>query len=260
MSRMLSTIGKRAERGSGSVAVREVFRPVRLCRPVRGVLFDMCDVLYDATVWRRWVLRLLSHMGVYTNYRCFFRVWEREYLAEVQRGRRDFWEAFESLLRSVGLSEGQIGEVKAASVSRRRQLENDPRPLPGVRTMLARLHGAGLVLGAVSNSLYPASFLQACLDRFTVGRMFSAVVSSIDLGQTMPDPIVYQTALERMRLPAREVAFVGHDTAELDGAAALGMATIAFNFDPQARADAYLSRLDEISDVLKNPVLLPAAG
>ena len=37
--------------------------PSRLATPVRGLLLDMCNVLYDDTVWRRWVLQLLGHLG-----------------------------------------------------------------------------------------------------------------------------------------------------------------------------------------------------
>ncbi len=234
--------------------------PATLSGPIRGALFDMCNVLYDATVWRRWVLRLLSRLGVYTNYHCFFRVWDREYLGEVQRGDRDFWEAFESFLRSVGLSGGQIDEVKAASTARRRQLEKSTHPLPGVRTTLGRLHKAGLVLGVACDSFYPSSFLRECLDRFAVGRMFSVVVSSLDLKRTMPDPIVYRTALDAMNLPPEEVVFVGHDAVELEGATAMGMPTVAFNFDPNAKADVYITCFNALPEVLETLPPLAAAS
>jgi FMN phosphatase YigB (HAD superfamily) len=49
-----------------------------------------------------------------------------------------------------------------------------------------------------------------------------------------------------MRLPPEQVAFVGHDSQELAGAAGVGMQTIAFNFDPEAQADVYLVRFDEL--------------
>ncbi len=83
----------------------------------------MCNILYDDTVWRRWVLMLLSRLGLSTNYCSFFRLWDREYLDEVHRGRREFRQAFASFLRCAGLSSGQIDEVEAASHARRRQLE-----------------------------------------------------------------------------------------------------------------------------------------
>ena len=108
--------------GSPDLAAGHPPRSARLPEPVRGVLFDACNVLYDDTVWRRWVLKLLCHLGLHTNYCCFFRVWERDYLDEVHRGGRDFCDAFAAFLRSVGLTPGQIDEVQAASQGRRRHL------------------------------------------------------------------------------------------------------------------------------------------
>ena len=234
--------------------------PPRRLRPVRGLLFDMCNVLYDNTVWRRWVLQLLSRVGLHTNYRCFFRVWDRDYLDDVHRGKRQFREAFRDFLRSAGLSRGQIDEIEAAAQARRRQIEASTRTLPGVKATLARLHQSGFVLGAISNSEHPAPVLQQRLGRFGLDRLFTTVVSSIDLGRTLPEALGYQTALRAMDLPAREVAFVDHDAAELAGAAAVGMSTIAFNYDPDARADVYLARFEELIDVVKTEEPFAAAG
>lgn len=235
-------------------------RPARLPGPIRGLLFEMGNVLYDDTVWRRWVLKLLSHLGLHTNYHCFFRIWDRDYLGEVHRGRRDFCEAFEAFLLSAGLSHGQINEVEAACRARRHQLEAGARPLPGVRTTLQRLRQSNLALGVLSNSEHPAAALRQRLLRLAVGKLFTTVVSSIDLQRTMPDPACYLTAARAMNLPTEHVAFVGHDTAELAGAMAVGMPAIAFNFDTDARADVYLARFEELLDVIATQPPLAAAG
>jgi len=235
-------------------------RPIRLPRPVRGVLFGMCNVLYDDTVWRRWVLQLLTHLGLHTNYRCFFHVWDRDYLDDVHRGRREFCEACEAFLLAVGLSRGQIDEGEASCRARRRHLEATARPLPGVKTTLERLHQSGFVLGVISNSEHPASVLRQRLNRFALGGLFTAVVSSIDLGRTMPEELCYRTALKDMKLPAEQVAFVDHHTAKLAGAAAVGMPTIAFNFDPDAKADVYLGHFEELLEVLSTQQPFAAAG
>ncbi len=227
---------------------------------LRGMLFDMCNVLYDNTVWRRWVLQLLSHLGLHTNYRCFFRVWDRDYLDDVHRGRRGFCQAFGAFLRSAGLTQGQIDEVNAACQARRRHLETTARPLPGVKSTLARLHQRGIALGAISNSEHAADVLRERLDRFGIDRLFVTVVSSIELGRTMPDPAGYRAAIDAMQFPAEQVAFVGHDTAELAGAAAVGMPTIAFNFDPDAQADVRLDRIEELLEVAGTSPPFAAAG
>lgn len=222
----------------------------QLCRPVRGLLFDMGDVLHDATLWRRWLLQLLGRIGLRANYRSFFYLWDRDYLADVYRGRRTFCDAFREFLRAAGLASAQIDEVEAACQARRRHWEETARPLPGVRPTLARLHASGYVLGVLSNSDRPAAELREQLQRFGLHMPFAAVVSSLDLGEIKPHPRGYRTALEQMELRAEEVAFVGHDTLELAGAAACGLATIAFNFDADAKADVFIARFEELLDIV----------
>jgi len=231
-----------------------------LLRPVAGLLFDMGDVLYDATVWRRWLLQLLARLGLHTNYRSFYRIWDRDYLRDVHRGRRKFCEAFRTFMLSVGLSRAQIDEVEAACQARRRQLDADARPLPGVKSTITRLHAAGLVLGVLSDSEHTATLLGEQLERFGLVGVFATIVSSIDLDRTKPDPVCYLTALQEMKLRPERVAFVGHDCEELAGAAAVGMQTVAFNFDPDAEADVHITRFEELLDVVGVRLTRGAAG
>jgi hypothetical protein len=53
---------------------------------------------------------------------------------------------------------------------------------------------------------------------------------------------------------------VGHDVEELAGAAAVGMPTIAFNFDADAQANVYLARFEELLDVIRRQPPFAAAG
>ncbi len=232
----------------------------RLSRPTRGVLFDMCNIFYDDTVWRRWLLRLLGQIGLHTNYRSFFHLWDCDCLGDVYVGRKAFCEAFESFLRSVGMSAGQIEEVQAASRTHRRAMEDSLRAFPGVKSTIAKLADSGMVLGAVCNSELTGRELRGRIERFGMGSRFAAVVSSIDARAAMPLPDCYLAALREMRLPAEEVAFVGHDASQLGGAAAVGMSTVALNFDEGAHADIYLNRMEELVDTLATCELLAAVG
>lgn len=217
---------------------------------VDGLIFDMGDVLYDATVWRRWLLQQLGKLGLHAHYRSFFRVWDRDYLAAVHRGERTYDDAFRAFLRDAGLSRGQIDEIAIASRSRKRQLEGTARCLPGVRATLHRLRRAGVQLAVVSDSDLPAEQLEHWLVRLGLGGLFLSVVSSIDLKRTKPDPLCYRTALDEVALAAPRVAFVGHDADELRGAKRIGMRTIAFNFDRDSVADLYLGRFDELLNLV----------
>ena len=106
---------------------------------IRAVVFDMDDVLYDATLWRRWLLQLLARLGVKAEYRSFYRTWDAEYLIDVHRGRREYAEAFQAFLLAQGLSWAQIDEVEAASRVHSQELESGVRPLPGVAATINEL-------------------------------------------------------------------------------------------------------------------------
>lgn len=214
--------------------------------PLRGLLFDMGDVLYDATLWRRWLYQLLGRIGLHSRYRTLYRVWDEEFLNDVHRGRREFAEAFAAFLLSLGLSRGQIDEVQAASQARKRDLELSTRPLPGVRDTIEELAARGVKLAVLSDSEKHGDELQAHLTRLGLGGCFSPVISSIDLAHTKPSPVCYRAALTDMGMPTDAVAFVGHDAAELVGARAVGLRTVAFNYDAGAKADHYLTRFEEL--------------
>src|SRR5688572_21192831 len=86
-----ATVGK-------SPADRRRTKPLNALPRVRGLVFDMGDVLYDATLWRRWLLQLLQRLGHLYSYREFYQVWDRDYLDLVHRGKREYREAFASFL------------------------------------------------------------------------------------------------------------------------------------------------------------------
>lgn len=220
---------------------------------ISGVLFDMGDVLYDATVWRRWLVGLLRRFELRLDYQEFFRVWDRDYLRDVCTGRQTYCKAFKDFLAQTGLKRSQIEEIELACRARRRQLEHEGRPLPGVKAAVARLYENGFVLGVLSDSEFSGDELAEHLDGFGLGGFFATVVSSRDLGQIKPHPAGYLRALNNMGVPAECAAFVGHDAAELTGAKAVGMHTIAFNFDDRAEADVYLARFEELVEEVGKP-------
>lgn len=217
---------------------------------VRGLVFDMGDVLYDAGAWRRWLARLLARLGVDIDRNTLFRIWDQQYLDAVHRGIRPYHEAFAAFLHQLGLTSGQVDEVLAASWARKRALESQVLPITGVLPALAELAAMGMRLGALSDSEHPAAQLRRLLARLGLEKYFSSVVSSRDLGETKPAPACYQASLAALGLRPAEAAFVGHDAIELAGAARLGMATIAFNFEPDAVADVYLFRIDALPALL----------
>lgn len=225
---------------------------------VRGLVFDHDDVLFDDTVWRRWLVRLLSRFGVHVSYREFFAIWDRDFAASVHRGECSFCESFQAFLDHAGFSRGLIDEIEVACQSRRHESQTRGRPFPGTRTTLERLRRAGYRLGVLADSDVPAVRLSELLLRLGLGGLFESVVSSFDLRQTKPEPLGYHKVLALLNLTADAVAFVGHDCHELAGAQAVGMTTIAFNADANIFADVRLGRFDQLVELL--PEQCPSAA
>ncbi len=218
---------------------------------VIAVLFDLGDVLYDATVWRRWLLHTLARLGLHARYRSLFYLWDHDFLETVHRGQRDYDEAFRAFLRAAGLTPPQVEEVEAASRTQRREIARTARPLPGVRATLERLQQMSLRLGIVSDSESTADELRWRLDRWGLASHFTTIVSSRDLGLCKPDPRCYYAALERLDTKPDRAVFVGHDIEELDGARAIGLRTVAFNYEPGARADVFLERFAALDGAIR---------
>ncbi len=111
------------------------------CRPLEplgGIVLDVPDVLYDATLWRRWLFQLLGRLGIVLTYPDFDCDWNAQ-LVDVHRGRREYGEALQSFLLDQGLSWAQVDEIEAASGIQRRELELNVRPLAGTTRAIEAL-------------------------------------------------------------------------------------------------------------------------
>lgn len=247
--RMLDRSGSSPPMDDDEVSACETPAVVRRFAAVDGLIFDMGDVLFDATAWRRRLLQLLSRMGVQANYRSLFDLWDRDFLDAVHCGRREYAEAFTSFLREAGLTVGQIDELTAASQVIKKQVEAEVQPFPGVARTLARLQALGMQLAVLSDSESPAAAIRARLHQLGIGAYFSEITSSVELGRTKPDPLGYRTTLERLQLTADRAAFVGHDVDELQGAHRCGLRTIAFNTAGHVSADCVLRCFGELAQL-----------
>jgi HAD superfamily hydrolase (TIGR01509 family) len=105
--------------------------------------------------------------------------------------------------------------------------------------LLDALRGLGLKLGLVSNALDPPWLLHRDLDQLGVASRLDAAVFSCEVGKRKPHPAIFEAALERLGVEARETLFVGDDLrCDVGGAGALGMTTVqALWFRADDRAD-----------------------
>jgi HAD superfamily hydrolase (TIGR01509 family) len=225
-----------------------------------GLIFDLGDVLYDATQWRRWLLHLLGEMGVARDPRQLAESWKGQYLSQAQLGRCSFSDALRSFLLSTGLPHSVVDEVQAASLAQQRLEESDVRLFRGVLPTLRALRAAGVKLAALDNSILTRNELVERLRHLGLHGLFEIVASSRDLGRRKPQPEAYLSVLERLGTTPPRTAFVGHDGGELAGAHSVGIVTIAFNPDPEVRADRVAGRFEELLTLATRPWNTSVAG
>jgi phosphoglycolate phosphatase-like HAD superfamily hydrolase len=229
--------------------------------PVDGLVVSIRGALYDATSWRRWLLQLISRMGLQTQYSCFFRLWERDYLCAPPDSQPMYWSALRKYLTSAGMSPGQIDEVIAAGHVRRRCFEENIRPFPGVRATLPRLVARGVHLAAVSSTRWPTEETAGQLWKLKVADQFQTVITGPD---AIASPLSYaallRSTLASMQLPASQTALVSCNSLELTAASALGMQTVSFNGESDAQADVYIEQFDQLLNALDYRSIRSLAG
>jgi len=218
--------------------------------PVAGLLLDVGGVLYDDTVWSRWLLKLVTRQGLHTCYTPFFRVWQREYLQRVTRGELEYWQALRLFLRAAGLSHGQVDEVEAAGHARRRECEAEIFPLPGVVHVLASLRNLSIQLTVLSSGCLETAAVQQQLAKLGIGAYFHAILTHADIARTESAKRVMEVAVAHTGLMPRQLCYVGRDTATLGEASTAGIRTVAVNYDDDAEADIYLGHFEQLLGLL----------
>ena len=137
---------------------------------------------------------------------------------------------------------------------------------PEVGDMLRSLKASGRRCAILSNGAPP--MLAAAVSNAGIAELLDAVLSVEDVGIYKPDPRVYQLAMNRLRLGAREICFVSSNAWDAFAAKAFGMRVVWCNrFGQQPERlpeppDAQITRLSELPAMLEplDPVAKSAGG
>jgi HAD superfamily hydrolase (TIGR01509 family) len=93
-----------------------------------------------------------------------------------------------------------------------------------VEPALRRLAGAGLKIGLISNTQRPLDEFAA---HFALENIFSAAISSAELGFLKPHPAIFEAALAAVGEPAGAAVMVGDSVkADIEGARQIGMRAV----------------------------------
>ena len=219
---------------------------------ISGIIFDMGDIFFDATPWRRWLTAQLNARGLNVTYEQLVEKWEA-LLVDVYRGLAPYWSRLGELLGSLGLAGPARDELIQAAREQGQRVRAERKLFDGVRTTLEQLRQAGLRLAVLSDTESTQAKVRELLAELDIEQCFDAVVASLDIGFAKPEPAAYQAAADALGLDRSRCAFVGHDVDELEGAKAAGLFTIAYNHAPGATADRYVERFEQLVEALAKP-------
>jgi putative hydrolase of the HAD superfamily len=115
-----------------------------------------------------------------------------------------------------------------------------------VKETLLALKERGFLLSVVTDTYHPTTVKRGWLEREDIGHVWDAFVSSCEVGVRKPAPSIYRMALDELGIKPEQAAFVGHKASELQGAKAVGMTTVAFNYGEDVEADFYIERFNDL--------------
>jgi HAD superfamily hydrolase (TIGR01509 family) len=213
-----------------------------------AVIFDMGDIFYDATLWRKGLVVFLQQRGIDIDFPTLRDQWEAKLVA-VYLAKRPYWEAFEEFLHDMGLDDAGVAEGIAFALAKAKEVRQTPL-YPQVADTLKTLHDGGVKLAVLSDTESPEAKVRARLTEFEINEYFDVVLTSVDIGHVKPEAEAFQRALNALGVTKERACFVAHDDDELTGALAFGITAVAFNFEPGVPADHYLDEFGQLTPLV----------
>jgi putative hydrolase of the HAD superfamily len=208
---------------------------------IRGIFFDAAGVLYHRPASTgEFVAKLLKERGLATELSGEDRIRQKALRSQANKGQISPAEYWCELLAMYGVADPQKRRALASQID---EHSNHVLPIPGGREALAGLKSRGFILGIITDTMYPLKVKMRWLAQVGVAEYIDVVTCSTALGTHKPDIAMYLDALQQAHLTPGEAAFVGHDADELEGARNAGLATVAVNYAPAAKADYYIEAL-----------------
>ncbi len=214
---------------------------------IRALIFDAGDILYFRPERGAKFAAFLHELGMEVSSDHREKKKAIEYKA--YRGEINHDEYREAIVHMYGITPPElVARGKQALIDDDANVEF----FDGVPETLLTLKAQGYLLAIVTDTANSISAKLSWFERRGFGCVWDSIISSMDVGTRKPDPKLYHAALDQLGVTSDQAVFVGHSASELDGARAVGMKTIAFNYEKDAKADYYIQHF---SDLLKLPVI-----
>ncbi len=221
-------------------------------KAIRAILFDAGDLLYHRSHKGERLAAFLAELGLKPS-PMPSQEWE-ELRTMAMIGKITKKEYLEKVLNFYGVHGKE-------NLARGRQVLEEEGDnvcfFDGVKETLLALKKRGFLLGVVTDTYHPTTVKRGWLEGEGIGHVWNVFVSSCEVGVCKPDHRIYHIALDELGVQPEEAAFVGHKASELRGARAVGMKTIAYNYDNSAEADIYIEHFSELQAL---PILSEGTG
>lgn len=208
---------------------------------IRAFVFDAGDILYHRPEKGRRFREFLLSLGIDVENH---HLEEREELAfRAYRGQLNQETYRTEILRLYGIT--SPGDL-ALGLKILQMEEDDVTFFEGVPETLHLLKNQGYLLGIITDTANTISAKLGWFEKGGFGQVWDSIISSMEFGTRKPDAVLYQAVLKQFNLQPGQAVFVGHKSSELEGARSVGMYTVAFNYEPGARANLYIDKFAEL--------------
>jgi putative hydrolase of the HAD superfamily len=187
--------------------------------PIRGVIFDYGNVLCHPQQPSD-VENMARASGMTTS-----RFRELYWKFRMRYDRADL--NADSYWGSVAGQEGRVFSPQQIAALVALDTESWVRPNETTFRWVEELRRSGLRLAVLSNM--PLELSRYLRDNCDWVRWFDPLIFSCDVARVKPEPAIYQTCLERLRLAPQEVLFLDDLAVNIEGAARLGIHGIVFD-------------------------------
>ncbi len=152
-------------------------------------------------------------------------------------------DALKRFMDAIGL---QDPKARTDILLKELEFSKDIFLFPGEKETLLELSRRGFRLGMITNSYQSAAEKASWFREMGLECIADNIVSSIDVGVSKPDSRIYLEFAHRVGFDPKEIAFVGHEKAELQGACTAGMLPISFNCEENIRQKVHLQKFSDL--------------
>lgn len=212
------------------------------------LIFDMGDLLYDASVWRRWLYNYLTSKKLITiSFEKMIGIWEERFLSKIHTNKISYKDGFKEFLLFLGLSDNDIAILWDLNWNTKKEIESNISPFPLVKETLSELKKRGFKIVVLTDTeLKEQEIRNGILKRLNLQEEIDIIVSSFDIHFRKPDPEAFDFCLKKANSSKNKAIFIAHDEDELTGARKQKLTTVAYNYIEPIEADYKIKSFDEL--------------